>query len=206
MAAVVGLRFFACGMLLVWTMAACAAPGAAPALNTPSVPPASAATATTQPSSPAASPAPSQPRESTMPFTIKSPDFTEGGAIPRKFSCDGENVSPALEWEGVPEGAVALALIVDDPDARGFVHWVVFNMSASKTSGLADAPQGRNSFGKIGWGGPCPPSGTHRYVFTLLALDEKLALSGNPTADQLRAAAAGHILAQAVLTGKYTRG
>ncbi|MDQ6794563.1 MAG: YbhB/YbcL family Raf kinase inhibitor-like protein, partial [Chloroflexota bacterium] len=67
-------------------------------------------------------------------------------------------------------------------------------------------PEGRNSFGKVGWGGPCPPSGTHRYVFTLLALDEKLALPGTPTADQLRAAAAGHILAQAVVTGKYTRG
>jgi Raf kinase inhibitor-like YbhB/YbcL family protein len=149
-----------------------------------------------------------------MPFTIKSPDFTNGGAIPRKFSCDGENVSPALEWEGVPEGAAALALIVDDPDARGFVHWVVFNMTASKTGGLAEAisaspdapPQGRNSFGKIGWGGPCPPSGTHRYVFTLLALDEKLALPGTPTADQLRAAAAGHVLHEAVLTGKYKRG
>ena len=148
-----------------------------------------------------------------MPFTIKSPDFTEGGAIPRKFSCDGENVSPALEWEGVPAGTVALALIVDDPDARGFVHWVVFNMTASKTGGLAEAlsasldapPQGRNAFGKVGWGGPCPPSGTHRYVFTLLALDEKLALPGTPTADQLRAAAAGHILDEATLTGKYTR-
>ena len=149
-----------------------------------------------------------------MPFTITSPDFTEGGAIPRKFSCDGENVSPALEWSGVPEGAAALALVVDDPDARGFVHWVVFNMTASRTGGLPEAisatpdapPQGKNGMGRIGWFGPCPPSGTHRYVFTLLALDAKLALPGTPTADQLRAAAAGHILDQAVLTGKYKRG
>ena len=213
MAAMVGVRVFAYGILLAGTVTACAASGSAPTVDTPSVPPASAATATNEPASPPASPAPTQPGESPMPFTIKSPDFTEGGAIPRKFSCDGENVSPALEWEGVPGGSAALALIVDDPDARGFVHWVVFNMTASKTGGLAEAisatpdapPQGRNSFGKIGWGGPCPPSGTHRYVFTLLALDEKLPLPGTPTADQLRAAAAGHILDEAVLTGKYTR-
>lgn len=215
MAAVVGLRLFVGGILLVGTVMACATPGAAPTVNEPSVPaPSTAASAATaSAASPSVSPAPSQPRESTMAFTINSPSFTEGGTIPRKFSCDGANVSPALEWSGVPAGAAALALIVDDPDARGFVHWVVFNMTASKAGGLAEAisasrdapPQGRSSFGKVGWGGPCPPSGTHRYVFTLLALDQKLALSGTPTADQLRAAAAGHILEQAVLTAKYTR-
>lgn len=184
-------------------------------------PPAGLATAAASPTgTPAAttgasgSPAASQRTESRMPFTITSTDFPDGGPIPRKFSCDGENVSPALNWEGVPDGAATLALIVDDPDARGFVHWVVFNMTASQTGGLAeavsaspDAPtQGKNGRGTIGWTGPCPPSGTHRYAFTLLALDDTLALPGTPTADELREAAGGHILAEAVLTGTYTRG
>ena len=149
-----------------------------------------------------------------MPFTLTSTAFTEGGAIPRKFSCDGTNVSPALNWTGAPDAAKSLALIVDDPDARGFVHWVVFNITASGTGGLAEAvsaspdapPQGRSSFGKVGWGGPCPPSGTHHYRFTLLALDTTLSLTGAPTADEVRRAAEGHVLGQAVLTGTYRRG
>ncbi|MDQ6793962.1 MAG: YbhB/YbcL family Raf kinase inhibitor-like protein, partial [Chloroflexota bacterium] len=165
----VGVRLFVAGILLVGTVMACATPGAAPAVNTPSVPPASAATATTQPSSPAASPAPSQPRESTMPFTIKSPSFTEGGAIPRNFSCDGANVSPALEWEGVPDGAAALALIVDDPDApteEPWVHWVIYNIPPTP-DGLAEgvprdanlpslggAVQGVNTWKTTGYRGP----------------------------------------------------
>jgi len=103
---------------------------------------------------------------------------------------------------------------MDDPDASGFVHWVVFDMTASASGSLSagwsrspDAPpQGTNSFGRVGYGGPCPPGGTHRYVFRLLALGELLALSGAPTAQQVLDAAAGHILGEARLTGTYKRG
>lgn len=149
-----------------------------------------------------------------MPFTLTSTAFTDGGAIPRKFSCDGDNVSPAVNWEGAPDGAASLALIVDDPDARGFVHWVVFDMTASQSGGLPealstspDAPrQGTNGRGQVGWTGPCPPSGTHRYTFALLALDQELGLTGAPRADDVRRAAEGHVLDQTVLTGTYKRG
>ena len=149
-----------------------------------------------------------------MPFTLTSTDFTDGGKIPRKFSCDGENVSPALEWAGAPDGTAALALILDDPDARGFVHWVVFDMTGSASGGLTeavsaspDAPkQGRNSFGQVGYGGPCPPSGTHHYRFRLYALDAELGLAGTPSADEVKRAAEGHILDQVELTATYTRG
>jgi hypothetical protein len=148
-----------------------------------------------------------------MTFQLTSPAFDDGAAIPRKFSCDGEDVSPALEWSAAPDDTTALALIVDDPDARGFIHWVVFDMVGSQTGGLGegvssspDAPtQGTNDFDRIGWGGPCPPSGTHRYRFTLYALDALLGLTGTPTADELRAAMEGHIVGQAELSGTYTR-
>jgi Raf kinase inhibitor-like YbhB/YbcL family protein len=147
-------------------------------------------------------------------MTLTTTAFQDGGAIPRKFSCDGENVSPALEWEGVPDDAGSLALIVDDPDARGFVHWVVFDMTASQTGGLPEAvsnspdapPQGTNGRGQIGWFGPCPPSGTHHYTFTLYALDQQLELTGAPKADEVRHAAEGHVIDEAVLTGTYKRG
>jgi Raf kinase inhibitor-like YbhB/YbcL family protein len=149
-----------------------------------------------------------------MALTLTSTAFKNGGAIPRKFSCDGENVSPALNWEGVPDGAASLALIVDDPDARGFVHWVVFDMTASQSGGLPEAvstspdapPQGTNSRGQVGWFGPCPPSGTHHYDFTLLVLDQQLNLPGAPKADDVRHAAEGHVVAQTKLTGTYKRG
>ncbi len=149
-----------------------------------------------------------------MPFTLTSSAFSEGGAIPKKYSCDGENVSPALSWDGAPDAVASLALIVDDPDARGFVHWVVYDLTGTQTGGLAEGvssspdapPQGTNSFGDVGWGGPCPPSGTHRYQFTLMALDADLGLTGAPRADDVRRAAEGHVLGQAVLTGTYTRG
>jgi Raf kinase inhibitor-like YbhB/YbcL family protein len=147
-------------------------------------------------------------------FQLESPDVDEGGTIPRKFTCDGEDVSPALEWAGAPDRTAALALIVDDPDARGFVHWIVLDMSGSASGGLPegvspspDAPrQGRNDFGRIGYGGPCPPSGTHRYVFTLYALDAPLSLPGTPGVADVRAAIEGHVLAEARLTARYTRG
>jgi Raf kinase inhibitor-like YbhB/YbcL family protein len=158
---------------------------------------------------PSASPAPT----ATGPFIITSPAFTEGGAIPVENTCDGANTSAALAWSGAPSGTASFALIVDDPDAGGFVHWVVFDMGADTTSLPADVPlpagggppQGANSFGKVGYGGPCPPSGTHHYRFRLLALGTRLSLSGAPKASQVLAAASGHVLGETILTGTYRR-
>ena len=147
-------------------------------------------------------------------FALTSPEFAEGQSIPRRYSCDGDDVSPPLGWSGAPGDAAAMVLVMDDPDARGFVHWVVYDMTASASGSLSagwssspDAPpQGTNSFGRVGYGGPCPPSGTHRYVFRLLALGQALALSGSPTAERVLDAAAGHILGEATLTGTYQKG
>jgi Raf kinase inhibitor-like YbhB/YbcL family protein len=147
-------------------------------------------------------------------FELTSPAFDEGGMIPGRFTCDGEDVSPALEWAGAPESVGALVLIVDDPDARGFVHWIVLDVTPTASGGLPegvsaspDAPrQGQNDFGRIGYGGPCPPSGTHRYVFNLYALDAPLNLAGSPGAPDVRAAMEGHVLAEAQLTARYSRG
>lgn len=147
-------------------------------------------------------------------FNLSSSEFAEGQPIPRRYACDGDNVSPPLSWSGAPGDTAALALVMDDPDARGFVHWVVFDMTASASGSLPagwssspDAPpQGTNSFGRIGYGGPCPPSGSHRYVFRLLALGQALALTGSPTAQQVLDAAEGHILDETSLTGTYQRG
>jgi Raf kinase inhibitor-like YbhB/YbcL family protein len=143
---------------------------------------------------------------------LTSTAFSDGGDIPRKYSCDGDDVSPPLAWEGVPADAKALVLIVDDPDARGFVHWVAFDIPAA-TGGLAEGAstsdsslrQGTNSFGKVGWGGPCPPSGTHHYRFRLLAVREPLGLAGSPTAEKVLAAAEGQSVAETTLTGLFHR-
>lgn len=147
------------------------------------------------------------------PFRLTSTAFEDGGAIPRRFSCDGDNVSPDLAWDGAPDGTRAMVLTVIDPDARDFVHWLVYDMTGTPSGGLPlgvsaspDAPpQGTNSFGKRGYGGPCPPSGTHRYRFTLSALDAVLELTGTPRIDALEAAMTGHVLAEATLTGTYHR-
>lgn len=149
-----------------------------------------------------------------MSFTLTSTAFKEGAPIPKKFTCDGADVSPELDWSGVPEGTASLALIVDDPDARNFAHWLVYNMTGSATGGLPeaisatpDAPtQGINDFGKVGYGGPCPPSGEHHYRFTLYALDGVLPLPKAPHAADLRRAIEGHVLSQTVLTGTFRRG
>ena len=145
-------------------------------------------------------------------FVLTSPSFDEGGAIPIRHSCDGVDVSPALAWQGAPQGTVAFALIVDDPDARGFIHWVVFDISGGPGGSLPEgvAPtggpsQGRNDFGRTGYGGPCPPSGTHHYRFTLWALKSRLGLNGTPSAAEVRTALTVKILAQTTLTGTYTR-
>lgn len=143
---------------------------------------------------------------------LTSTAFTEGGAIPSKYTSDGADVSPPLAWRGVPEGAQSLALIVDDPDApRGtWVHWVLIDLPPTTTE-LAEAverlPGGRtglNDWKRAAWGGPAPPEGRHRYVFKLYALDRALGLA-RPTKQELEAAMAGHVLAEATLTGMYQK-
>jgi Raf kinase inhibitor-like YbhB/YbcL family protein len=145
-------------------------------------------------------------------MNLTSPAFSDGGDIPRKYSCDGADVSPPLAWDGLPADATALVLVVDDPDARGWVHWVVFDIPKA-TSQLAEGRsasdpslrQGTNSFGKAGWGGPCPPSGTHHYRFRLLAIRQQLGLTGSPTAETVLAATEGQVVAETTLTGLFHR-
>ena len=144
-------------------------------------------------------------------ISITSPFFHAGGDIPAKFTCNGTNVSPELQISSVPNEAKSLVLIVDDPDApRGlFTHWIVWNIDP-KTTRMAEnsAPtagvQGINDFGKRNYGGPCPPSGTHRYFFKIFALDTKLELKPGARRAELDAAMRGHILAQGELMGRYS--
>ena len=145
-------------------------------------------------------------------FVLSSPSFGEGGVIPMRHSCDGADVSPALAWEGAPRGTVAFALIIDDPDARGFIHWVIYDIPGGSVGSLPEgvtptavAPQGRNDFGRPGYGGPCPPSGTHHYRFTLWALSSRLGLNGTPSAAEVRTASTTRILGHTTLTATYTR-
>jgi Raf kinase inhibitor-like YbhB/YbcL family protein len=146
-------------------------------------------------------------------FSLASTAFDDGAGIPVRFTCDGEDVSPDLTWSGAPDGTESLAVIVTDPDARNFVHWLVYDLTGTPSGGLPAAvsaspdapPQGTNSFGKTGYGGPCPPSGTHRYAFALYALDRSLELTGAPRIDELRVAMDGHVLAETTLTGTYQR-
>ena len=142
---------------------------------------------------------------------ITSSAFQEGATIPSKFTCDGADASPPLQIADIPSGAKNLALIVDDPDAPSglFTHWMVWNLSP-QTSTVAEgsAPkgvQGTNDFGKSGYGGPCPPSGTHRYYFKIFALDRELDLSSGAKRTQLDAAMKGHVVAQGELMGRYSR-
>jgi len=154
-----------------------------------------------------------------MMLTLTSSAFTHGQAIPREYTCDGDDVSPPLGWEGVPGGAKSLALIVDDPDAPDpaapkmtWVHWVLYNLPASVTAlppGVrqADLParEGVNDWKRTGYGGPCPPIGRHRYFHKLYALDAPLPDLGTPTKAALEKAMAGHVLASAELVGTYQR-
>ncbi len=142
---------------------------------------------------------------------LRSPAFEHEDEIPSLFTCDGSNISPPLQIGDVPEGAASLALVMDDPDAPGgtFDHWVVWNIPA-QTGEIASGtePQGvggRTDFGRMGYGGPCPPSGTHRYMFKLYALDTVLGLARGSRKDDLEAAMQGHVLAEALLEGKYRR-
>jgi Raf kinase inhibitor-like YbhB/YbcL family protein len=166
----------------------------------------------------APSPAPSVKGEEKMTLKLTSTAFEEGGLIPPRHTCDGEDISPPLAWSGVPEGAKSLALVADDPDApRGtWVHWVIYNIPASE-KGLAEnvperetldggARHGTNDFKKAGYGGPCPPSGTHRYFFKLYALDAEPDLPSGVSKDQLLKAIEGHVVAEGQLMGRYRRG
>jgi len=148
---------------------------------------------------------------------ITSAVFVEGGMIPPKYTCDGQDISPPLEWKELPANAKSLALIVDDPDAPmgTWVHWVMHNIPSDLVKLPEDVRpekeskngirQGMNSWPRIGYGGPCPPGGTHRYYFKLYALDAVLDLAPGATKAQLIQAMTGHILSEAMLMGKYKR-
>lgn len=148
-----------------------------------------------------------------MAISVTSPVFGDGDLIPPRFTCDGEGVSPPLEFAGVPAGTAELALLVEDPDAPAgpFVHWVLWGIDPQRSSlSAGEVPAGAgvggNDFGRQGYGPPCPPAGRrHRYVFTLFALSEPLALAGGASAAELRQAIAGRVLASGVLTGRYGR-
>src|SRR4029077_2479117 len=144
---------------------------------------------------------------------ITTTAFQEGGNIPSKFTCDGADANPPLRFEGMPAEAKRLALIVDDADALGglFTRWLILNIDPTTTtveenSAPANGVQGKNDFGKSGYGGPCPPSGTHRYFFKIFALDRQLDLAAGSKRAQLDAQMRGHILAQGELMGRYSRG
>jgi len=153
-----------------------------------------------------------------MALELKTTAFAAGGAIPKKFTCDGPDVSPALSWGDAPAGTQSFALIMDDPDAPvgTWVHWVLYDLPATTrelpegvpTDGqlASGARQGTNDFRKLGYGGPCPPSGpAHRYFFKLYALDTKLNLKAGASKADLEKAMKGHVLAQAELMGRYGR-
>ncbi|MGB5289740.1 MAG: YbhB/YbcL family Raf kinase inhibitor-like protein [Ignavibacteriaceae bacterium] len=152
-----------------------------------------------------------------MEIKLTSTAFKEGEFIPEKYTCDGENVSPPLEWNGIPAATKSIALICDDPDAPigTWVHWVIFNIPASVNKLNENVPlnkvledgtvQGNNDFRKIGYGGPCPPGGTHRYFFKIYALDKRIELVPGATKAELIKEMEGHILADGKLMGTFSR-
>ena len=156
------------------------------------------------------------PQTAHSPMQVTSTAFKEGQPIPRQYTCDGVNISPPLEWNGAPKSAKTIAIIADDPDAPSgtWVHWVVYNLPAENIGLVENLPvseslkagglQGRNDFQKIGYGGPCPPSGTHRYFFKVYALDFELPLKAGATKADVEKAMQGHIVAQAQLMGTYS--
>jgi Raf kinase inhibitor-like YbhB/YbcL family protein len=152
---------------------------------------------------------------------LRSPDFDEGGVIPRVHTCDGQNTSPPLRWSNVPPAARSLALICEDPDARGgtFTHWILFDIPpevSSLTEGMPSTEQiklgpsgsarhGKNDFGRVGYGSPCPPHDTHRYLFRLYALDVVLNRPAGIDRASLLEAIKSHILAEGQLVGRFTK-
>ena len=170
-----------------------------------------------QPQPVAQQPATNKPKENDRVVKLTSTAFQEGQPIPATYTCKGVNISPPLEWSGVPKAAKTIAIIADDPDAPSgtWVHWVLYNLPADNIGLVESLPpteslkaggfQGKNDFGKIGYGGPCPPSGTHRYFFKIYALDAELPLKAGATKAEVEKAMAGHVLAQAQLMGTYGR-
>ena len=152
-----------------------------------------------------------------MAFELTSTAFAPGEPIPQKYTCDGEDISPPLQWSDPPQGTQSFALIADDPDAPigTWVHWVLYNLPAEARALPEAVPpdaelpdgsrHGQNGWRKLGYGGPCPPSGTHRYFFKLYALDTVLDLAAGASKKQVLQAMEGHILAQTELMGVYTR-
>lgn len=152
-------------------------------------------------------------------LTLRSPAFADGGEIPARYTCEGEDVSPSLEIGGVPNGAKSLVLVVHDPDAPDpaspridWVHWILYNLPPSTqrlAEGVSALPPGTGvgmtDFKRTGWGGPCPPIGRHRYLFELTALDTVLPDLGTPVRKELERAMAGHTLAKAKCTGTYQK-
>ena len=152
---------------------------------------------------------------------LESTAFVNGDRIPSKYTCDGEDISPPLQWSGVPETAISLALIVDDPDAPDpmspkmtWVHWILFNIPTSSTSlseGASsgnlppESEEGLNDWRRVGYGGPCPPIGSHRYFHKLYALDMTLNVMTKPTRAVIDAAMKGHIIAETALMGTYKK-
>jgi Raf kinase inhibitor-like YbhB/YbcL family protein len=154
----------------------------------------------------------------TMEMKILSAAFSGGSEIPRRYTCDGDDISPPLSWEGLPEGTESLVLIVEDPDAPDpkapkmiWIHWALYNIppSAGGVPEGGELPpgtkEGINSWNRTGYGGPCPPIGRHRYFHRLYALDKELAGQDRPDRAELLAAMKGHVLAQAELVGTYQR-
>ncbi|HSE83380.1 MAG TPA: YbhB/YbcL family Raf kinase inhibitor-like protein [Thermodesulfobacteriota bacterium] len=152
-----------------------------------------------------------------MGIKVTSTAFEDGGMIPKKYTCDGQDISPPLSWDSVPDRTKSIALISSDPDApRGtWTHWVIYNIPPD-ARGLPEnvptqktlqngAKQGINDFRKIGYGGPCPPGGTHRYYFNVYALDTEIDLDAGASEEELFKAMEGHILAEGELMGKYKR-
>ena len=150
-------------------------------------------------------------------FALTSMAFAEGESIPDAYTfslgnqCIGENISPQLSWSGAPDGTQSFALLMIDPDGGDWVHWVQFNIPAEvlelteAVGGPAIGIKGRNSFGQLGYGGPCPPGGTHRYIFTIYALDTLLPLSESAKQSDVESGMEGHILGEAQLTGLRSR-
>ncbi len=148
---------------------------------------------------------------------LESSAFAADGLIPSKYTCDGINISPPLSWRESPEETQSFVLICDDPDAPmgTFVHWVLYNLPAATRQLPENLPsdptlknlgvQGKNDFGKLGYGGPCPPGGTHRYFFKLYALSRQLDLAPGATKGQVERAMKGQILATTEMIGRYTR-
>ena len=167
-------------------------------------------------------PLPPQPPVNQSPdqkneIKVTSVAFQQGQPIPRQYTCAGVNISPPLEWSGLPKTAKTIAIVVNDPDAPGgsWIHWVLYNVPADNIGFVENVPmsetlkaggfQGKNDFGKIGYGGPCPPSGTHRYFFKLYAVDAELPLKAGATWPELEKALDDHVVGQGQLMGTYSR-